>query len=256
MEETKKTIDLSNRFFKLLGIFLAIVAVFMASQMLYQFKSLPQNYPQQITVTGEGKAYAKPDIAMVSLGVHSESSKSQDAVDKNNKIVNDIITSAKGLGVEEKDIRTTSYNLSPLYDYTQSGRVFKGYSLDQQVQIKIRDFEKISNVLDKATSLGANTVGDLQFTVDNPETARAQARAKAIEQAKEKAISIFAQSGLRMGKLINIYEGGIGGCGLGGCVQPPYGVMGAAEKSASVAPQIEPGQTEINSSVTLTYQVE
>ena len=254
MEETKKTIDLSDRFFKLIGVFLAIITIFIISQLVYQFKALPQNYPQQISVTGEGKAYSKPDIAMINLGMHSEALKSQDAVDKNNTIMNNVINSVKDLGIEEKDIKTTSYNLSPLYIYTEKGRTFKGYSLDQQLQVKIRNFEKVSDVLDKASSLGANTIGDLQFTVDNPETAKSEARAKAIENAKEKAVSIFTQSGLQMGNLINVYEGGFGGCGLG-CAQPTYGLGGAMDKIASVAPEIQPGQTEISTTVTLTYWV-
>ena len=253
MDETK-TIDLSNRFFKIIVILIAGIVLSYLGSLIYQFKNLPQNYPQQITVTGEGKAYAKPDRAIISLGMRSEAPKSQDAVDKNNKIMNDIIRSVKDLGVDEKDIKTTSYNLLPLYDYTEKGRIFKGYSLDQQAQIKIRNFEKISGILDKASSLGANTIGDLQFTVDNPETARAEARAKAIEQAKEKAISIFAQSGLKMGKLINVYDGGFGGCGIG-CVSPIYGMGGDMEKAVSIAPQIQPGQTEVNATVTLTYWI-
>ena len=252
---TGHTLELSNRFFYLIAILIIGIVASYLGTLVYQFRNLPQNYPQQISVTGEGKAYVKPDFALVNLGVHSEALKSQDAVDKNNTITNSIIKAVKDLGVDQKDIKTTAYNLSPLYDYTQMGRNFKGYSLDQQLQVKIRNFEKISDVLDKATSLGANTVGDLQFTVDDPEVARAEARAKAIEQAKEKAVSLFAQSGLQMGKLINVYEGGVGGCGLGGCIQPPYGLMGAAEKTASVAPQVQPGQTEVDTSVTLTYWV-
>lgn len=252
---TTKTIELSNRFFYLITILIIGIVASYLGTLIYQFKNLPQNYPQQISVTGEGKAYAKPDIALVNLGVHSEATKSQDAVDKNNTIMNDIIKAVKDLGIDEKDMKTTSYNLSPLHDYTQKGRVFKGYSLDQQLQVKIRNFEKISDVLDKASSLGANTIGDLQFTVDNPETARAEARAKAIEQAKEKAVSLFAQSGLKMGKLVNVYEGGFGGCGYGGCTVPTYGMGRALDKTASVAPEIQPGQSEINTTVTLTYWI-
>lgn len=253
--ETTHTLDFSDRLYRVAIAFIAVLGVAVAVWGFYQFNALPQNYPQQISVTGEGKAYSKPDIALVNLGVHSEAPKSQDAVDQNNTIMNNIIKSAKDLGIDQKDMKTTSYNLSPLYDYAQTGRVFRGYSLDQQLQVKIRNFEKISDVLDKASSLGANTIGDLQFTVDNPETAKAEARAKAIAEAKEKAVSLFAQSGLKMGKLMNVYEGGVGGCGLGGCPPPPYGLGAATMEKASVAPQIQPGQMEVDSNVTLTYQV-
>ena len=253
--ETTHTLDFSDRLYRIVMAFIGVFAIATAGWIFYQFSALPQNYPQQVSVTGEGKAYVKPDVAMVALGMHSEALKSQDAVDKNNQIINGIIVSLKALGIEDKDIQTTSYSLNPLYDYTERGRIFKGYSLDQQVSVKIRNFEKISEVLDKATFGGANTVGDLQFTVDNPETARAEARAKAIEQAREKAVSLFGQSGLKMGKLITVYEGGgYGGCGPD-CVQPAYGMGGALMDKATVAPQIQSGQMEVNASVTLTYQV-
>ncbi len=248
MEETK-TIELSNRFFKLISGLIVVVAVFLIGEMLYQFKSLPKNYPQEINVSGEGKAFAKPDIAMVNLGMNTQGLKSQDAVNENNKIMDAVIKSIKDLGVEDKDIQTTLYNLSPIYDYTERGRVFKGYSLDQQISIKIRNFDKINDILDKATSNGVNTVGDLKFTIDDMEKVRAEARANAISQAKEKASTLVGQAGLKIVKLINISEGS-----FPPFPPPLYGnEMGIMKES--FAPQIQTGQMEVNSTVTLTYRV-
>ena len=248
MEETK-TIDLSNRFFKLIVALIVIIAVFLLGQLWHQFKNLPQNFPREITVSGEGKAFAKPDIALVSLGLNTQGLKSQDVVDRNNKVMNQVIQSIKNLGVDEKDIQTTLYNLNPIYDYREKGRVFRGYSLDQQVRVKIRNFDKISSILDKATSLGANTAGDLQFTVDDMEKVRAEARMKAILEAKQKAITLANQAGLRIERLVNISEGyGPGPIPYGG------GFSGVALEKF-VAPQIEPGQTELTILVTLTYRI-
>lgn len=254
MDEIKK-IDLSNRFFALIVILVIGITASYLIAAVYQFYTLPQNYPQQITVAGTGKFFAKPDIALVSVGVRSESTASQDAVNRGNKIMADIINAVKESGVDEKDMQTTAYNLMPNYDYTEEGRIFKGYSLDQRVSVKIRDFSKISEILDKATSNGANDVGDLQFTLDNPEASKAEARTKAIEQAKERAVSLFAQSGLKMGKLINVYED-YAGCGFGGCPQPMY-AMGSEmmAKDASIAPQIQSGQLEFTANVSLVYWI-
>ena len=247
MEEETKKIEFSNRIFILAVVLIAVVAVFHLSQILYQFSNLPQNYPQEITVTGEGKVFLKPDVALVSLGVKTEAKKSIDAVNKNNEKMNAIIKAIKDLGVDEKDIKTSAYNLYPVYDYREVGRVFIGYSLDQQISVKIRDFDKISNVLDKATSEGANTIGDLQFTVDDPEKAKAEAREKAIFQAKTKALSLVDQAGLKIVKLIHISEEYAPSI-------PPIYMTGVAEK-ASVTPDIQPGQSEINVIVYLTYRV-
>ncbi len=250
MEETKYTIDFSNRMYKLPVTIISVVAVFLAGLLVYQFKSLPQNAPVEISVSGESKAYAKPDIAIVNLGMNTQGLKSQDVVDKNNQVINAVIKSIKDLGVEDKDIQTISYNLTPLYDWTQDGRVFKGYSLDQQIRVKIRNFDKINDILDKATSNGVNTVGDLQFTIDDMEKVRSEARGKAINQAKEKALNIVNQAGLKIVKLVNISEGS------GPYPQLIYGKAGGIMmESASVTPQIQTGQMEVNTTVTLTYRV-
>jgi len=64
--------------------------------------------------------------------------------------------------------------LNPVYDWTDwGGRTFKGYSLDQKITVKIRNFDKINDILDKATASGANDVGQLQFTVDDMEKIKA-----------------------------------------------------------------------------------
>ncbi len=268
--ETNHIIDLSDRLYKVILALGVVVVVSMVGYVYYQFNNVPQNTPHEISVSGEGKAFGKPDIAMVRLGVHTQEMKSQDAVNKNNEKMNAVIKAIKDLGVADKDIQTTSYNLTPIYDYPRilspagslssgvasapvyinGGRVFSGYSLDQQISVKIRNFDKISDILDKATSNGATNVGDLQFTIDNPEKIQAEARAMAIAKAKEKLKDITGQSGLKVGKLVNLSEG------YNNYPQPMYAqAAGMMKDSGSVAPQIQTGQQEVDSTVTLTYQV-
>lgn len=251
MEETKHMIDVSNRMYKIPVVAVTVLAIFLAGVLAYQFQSLPQNQPMTVSVSGEGKMYAKPDIAIISFGAHTESLKSQEAVDKNNTIMNAVISAMKALGIEEKDIQTTGYNVNPIYDYTQSGRTFRGYSIDQQIQVKIRNFDKISAVLDKATMHGANTVSDLRFTVDDIEAVRSEARAKAITEAKAKAKSLFGQAGLRLGRLVNVSEG----YNTPSPLLPYGGGYAGAMMKESVAPDIQAGQMEVTSTVTLTYQI-
>ncbi len=270
---TSHELDFSDRLYKVALAFIAVFGVVGAGVVFSQFGALPQNMPHEISVSGEGKAYLKPDVAMVSFGVSTTEMKSQDAVNKNNEKMNAVIAAVKAAGVEEKDIQTTYYNLTPLYDYPPvvypltpvrssdgsvssspsyvgGGKVFRGYSLEQQVSVKIRNFEIINTVLDKATQAGANTVGQLSFTVDNPEQARSLARSEAIKNAKEKMESMAKDSGLSVGKLVNITEG------YNNYPQPMYGVGNMAlEKSDAAAPDIQAGQMEITTTVTLTYQV-
>ena len=266
--ETNHIIDFSDRLYKIAMVAVGAIVLASLAFMYYQFNNVPQNIPHEISVSGEGRAFGKPDIALVSFAVHTQELKSQDAVNKNNEIMNRVIKAVKDLGVDDKDIQTTSYYLTPIYDYPKvllpardigsgaiypsyidQGRVFSGYSLDQQIAVKIRNFDNINAILDKVTSSGATNVSDLQFSIDNPEKINSEARAQAIAKAKEKLNNIVRESGLNVGKLVNVSEGY-------NYPQPMYGLGGAVAKdSASVAPQIQTGQLEVHSTVTLTYMV-
>ena len=113
---------------------------------------------------------------------------SEKIVKKNSEKINAILEEIKKLGIEEKDVQTVRYNLSPHYEYSKEGeRVFKGYVLEQELKVKIRNLEKIGEVLEKATEKGANLIGQLYFSVDNPEPILEKAREEAIEKAKAKA---------------------------------------------------------------------
>ena len=260
--ETEHILDVSDRLYKLLaGIIIGSVVLGLGF-LLSELKGLPENVAHEISFTGEGKAVAKPDIASVILGVSSKGLKSQEVVNDNNKKMNDVIKAVKEAGVADKDIKTIVYNLTPIYDYSETpvrmgammpeyqGSTFKGYSLEQQIEVKIRDFDNINVILDKATASGANTVGNLQFSVDDMEKVKAEARLDAIKQAKQKANSLAGQSGLSLGKLVNVAEGY-------NYYPMAYG-LGKAESVAmdsTVAPNVQPGQQEFTITVTLTYQV-
>src|SRR3989339_132433 len=253
MDQEIKKFDLSNRLYILIATITIGVVGYLALDMgFYAFSVLPNSNQKQIVVSGEGKVLVKPDVVIAVIGVKTEAQKSDAAVKQNNEKMNEIIKAVKDLGIDEKDIKTTAYNLYPVYDYTRSsGRELTGYSLDQQITIKVRDFEKISSVLDKATVSGANSVSNLQITVDDPEIAKDEARKKAIEQAKQKAVEMAKNSGLKLGKVIDVQEN------FYGYPTPMYELGGGEAKSiaASIAPQIEAGQEEITVSVSLTYQV-
>lgn len=250
MEE--QTTKFLNKVFMLAAVLVVGVLVFFVGQMILQSKLLDQQNQNQITVSGDGKVYAKPDIALVNLGVSTTGATTADVITKNTDKMNAVMKAVKDLGVEEKDIQTTNYSLNPLYNYTEAaGRIFQGYKLEQDLQIKIRDFTKVGDILQQAVAKGANLTSNLQFTIENPEQYREEARAKAITQAKINAQDLAKESGVSLGKLINVYEN----------YNPYYSEMnkvaglGVAPEAAP-APTIQPGQQEIDVTINLTYRVE
>ncbi|MFH0739937.1 MAG: SIMPL domain-containing protein [bacterium] len=252
--------DLSNRLYKIVAGFLAILAVYFAFQAYYDYEMLPQNnvYPEIFSVTGEGKASISPDIAKINLGITTEGSSIDAIIEKNTNNMNSVLADIKALGIQEKDIKTKNYSLQPRYEWTQNGkRIPQGYTLNQSIEVKIRDFAKIGKILEIASARGVNDIGDLQFIIDDMEKAKAEARTKAIANAKAKAQLIAKQAGIKLKKITNIYEDT--GCGSYGCPYPTYDSsgMGAsmkAEIAPSIAPTIQTGEQEITVKVTINYR--
>ena len=263
----------------MVGVLIAALVIFLLGQLVFQSQQLDQQNQNQITVSGEGKVYAKPDVAIVSLGVTTTGATVSDVTTSNTDKMNSVIASVKNLKIDEKDIQTTNYNLTPVYqNYTipapmpmmypasggtissgvsstiiRSGTTLIGYKLEQDVQVKIRDFTKIGDALSQSTTAGANVVGDLQFTIDNPEQFKEQARAEAIKQAKGNAQNLAKESGVNLGKLINVYEGYNN---ISPVMYDSAKAMGAGLSNSAPTPTIQPGQQEIDVTINLTYKVQ
>lgn len=196
--------------------------------------------PEPFSVSASGKVTAVPDIAQVNLGFSTSGSTVSQVQNQANKTMNDISNAIKKLGISEKDIQTSNYNLRPDAEKHT-------YIIDINLEVKVRDFDKINQVIDAATANGANQIGGLNFTLDDAEKFRSSARKIAIENAKKKASQIASDAGIKLGKLINVIESS-------NDVPRVYMMdkaMGAGSPTGTV---IEPGQSEISSAVTLQYE--
>lgn len=253
MEGETKKFEIPDRLFYLLAILLIGILSLWATLIFKEIKNLPENYPREITVSAEGRAFAAPDIAQVKLGVESEGMNISNIFKENTEKMNAILEEIKGLGIEEKDIQTTSYSLSPRYDWIEGKRIFRGYTLRQEIKVKIRNFDKIGVVLEKGTEKGANVVGELQFAIDEPEKIREIARADAIEKAKAKAKQIAEKTGLELVKVVNIYEGYYYSPAREYEIGEGMKMVAAPEMQA--LPEIQPGEQEVKLGVSLIYRV-
>lgn len=241
----------SHVFLVTLGILaiaaVAIVAIIVANKV---------NNQDRFSVVGSGTVYAKADIANIQIGVRTGAKKTaaEATADSTGKM-NEIIAVLKDLGVEDKDIKTSDYNLSPVYNYTNDkGQQLVGYEVTQNLTLKIRDLSKIGDVIAKTTEKGANQVGNISFTIDDEYALKNQARELAIDKAKEKAVMIAQQAGMELGKVKSVYENS-------DPVVTPIMYSNAkmdqaAEMGGGIAsPTIQSGQNEIKVEVTLVYEV-
>ncbi len=213
-----------------------------------------------ISVSGKGEIYAKPDLALVTFSVKNEAKQVSEAMQENAKKMNEVITFLKQKGIAEKDLKTTSFNIYPRYEY-QTGeigiyshpsgkRVLVGYEVNQSLQVKVRDLTKIGMIIQGAVAKGANQIGSLQFTIDKPDELKAKARELAIKQAKSKAREVASQLGIRLVRVTNFQENSL---------IPRYygyerGIANPLPQSKEI-PTIETGSSKVESNVTITYEI-
>lgn len=204
-----------------------------------------------VSFSGEGKVVATPDIAVIDLTILTEGKTSKDAQDQNSEKSNSLTKYLKGQGIDEKDIKTTGYNIYPQYSYpvNEQPRI-SGYQVNQSIQIKVRDLDNVNKVLDGVVTAGVNQINNLQLTIDDPDALLAQAREEAIKSAKEKASSLKSQLGISLGRVVNFSESTNG--------QVPGPILykdGGGYGGGGGAPSVPVGQNEVVVNVVITYQI-
>lgn len=229
-------------------------------------RSIEPSSFRSFTASGEGKVVLVPDIAQFSFSVLTEGGADIAKLQtENSEKINRAIKFLKEQDLADKDIKTESYNLSPRYQNVSCGfpvpggpRVcpppsIVGYTISQTVSVKIRkdNFDKIGRLLAGVIEQGANTVSELNFSIDDPAAAENEARAEAILQAKEKAEAVARAAGFSLGQLLAIEEG----------IVAPYRKSVFAESGLAAGaaplppPDIEPGVQEIRVNLSLRYEI-
>ena len=230
---------------------LAITAIVIVTVVM----ALKANNQDRFSVVGSGTVYAKADIANIEIGLKTGTKKTaaEATVESTDKI-NKITSAINALGIEEKDIKTSNYTLSPVYNWTNNkGQELVGYEVTQVLTLKIRDLSKIGDIIAKTTEQGANQIGNISFTIDDEYTLKNQAREIAINKAKEKAVMIAKQSGMKLGEVKSVVEN------TEPIISPVAYTnakldMSAGSESLAI-PDIQSGQNEIKVEVTLVYEV-
>ncbi len=272
---------------RLKGLVLLVLALAALALLSYTYLSIRQaKYadnaygPTTISVRGEGEVVVVPDIAMFSFGVHIDDADSMTAQKRAAEATNAIIAYLKENGVAEADIKTLNYNLSPryktepeppympydtpvmeeimpiAYDYG-IGEII-GYTVYQSVQVKVRDTARAGELIAgvgkyEATSAGhgATDISGLEFTIDDDTNVKAEARAKAIANAKEKARQLADTLGVRLVRLTGFWEEEGGYYPM---YEKGYGGDMMSEPRV-ISPDVPMGENTITSRVDLTYEI-
>ena len=148
-----------------------------------------------------------PDMAYVTLGMSVVNAELSQAQNEANAIINRLIEALKELGVEENDIVTNSYNISPQRDYSESGLgAVTGYYVSNNITVTLSDFALLDTVIDTAVQCGVNEVYGMNFDVKDRSEYYRQALANAVAAGQEKAELLARSAGVTLGALTSISE--------------------------------------------------
>lgn len=236
----------------MLGVLAVLGTVVAKNFKSYQYIGKPTAERDTISISGEGKVTGIPDIATIEVGLTTEKKDVASAQKENTLKMNRLISNLKNLGVEDKDIQTSYYNIYPQYDWPDGKQVLRGYQVNQSVSVKIRNLDKIGDILAAAGEGGANQVSGLSFNIDDPEKLRQEARIKALENAKEKADALAKVAGVKLGKIVSFSE-------YSAVPTPMYKSMEALGMGGGTgdmpAPSVEKGSMDIVVNVTVSYEI-
>ena len=242
----------TERFFKWATVAVAVLALFLAVLTLNTFKDwqTPAQPTNTISVNGEGIAFAVPDIATFTFAVSADSADVGTAQANVTTKTNTILASLKGLGIADADIQTSDYNIFPKFTYTSSSQVPDGYTVSNSLTVKVRKTADAGKALAVVGTEGATNLSGLSFTQDNPDATQADARAKAIADAKTKAQVLAKDLGVSLGDVVTFTDNSNSG-------QPMPIFMNASIGSAKAdaIPTVSVGQNKITDDVTITYEI-
>lgn len=202
--------------------------------------------PSRITVTGEGRSSAAPDLATIQLGVTTQADSAAAAMDDNSTRQQAVIEALTAAGVPEDQIQTSGLNLNPLMQYGENqAPAVTGYQAVNMVSVRITDLPALGTVLDAIVGAGANEINGITFTREDGDAASDQARSDAVSDARRKAQVLADAAGVDLGPILSISDMPTGN-------QPPMPMMRMEAASADAVP-IQPGQVQMQAAVQIDY---
>lgn len=273
-----------SRLIKVLFVLAVIVCVYFTVKVMAEVKGLQfigggAPASNVISFEGKGEVSAKPDLATISFTITDNQKDMKAAQDKVTAKESAAIAFLTGAGIEKKDIKTEGYNSYPKYDYQNSvcapvpmgagsseiaiapaspyycppGRqVLTGYEVSENISVKIRDLTKAGDIIKGLGDIKVSNIIGPNFSIENEDALKAQARKMAIDEAKEKAKLLSRDLGVRLVRIVNFSENGNNPFMYAEAMMAKDSVSNAG---AAPAPELPTGENKIVSNVSITYEI-
>ncbi len=206
----------------------------------------------RLDVSASGEVSRVPDLAVISAGVVTRAATATAALRENSDRMDRVLAALKSAGIADRDIQTSSINLNPEYRYVENqAPQLVGYTASNQVTVRFRDIRNSGKVLDALVSQGANQINGPNMTIEHPETALDEARAKAVAAGRARA-NLYARAlGMRVVRIVSVSESG------GSYpVPPPMPYAERAVMAGDAATKIMPGEQKLQVNLSMVFELQ
>ena len=200
-----------------------------------------------VSVSGYAEEQITPDTAYITIGMTTDGKTSEEARMKNNAVINEVQQAALAMGIEKKDMKTRGYNVYPTYGSNQK---ITGYSVSNNLELKVSDFDLIPRLIARASQVGANEVHGVRFTNEHADTLRSNLIKQAVYNGRQTAQAVAEATGHRLGDVKSITVAGN---------SPSYAGMQLMSLRAAAkdeATPVEPGTNTLSESVEVVYYLQ
>ena len=204
----------------------------------------------RLEINATGEAARVPDVATIAAGVISRAATARAALEQNAGRMERVRAALKRAGIADRDIQTSNISLNPEYRYVQDqAPKLTGYTASNQVNVRFRDIAKSGDILDALVAEGANSINGPTLTIDKPDEALDEARAKALGIGRARA-EVYARAlGMQVRRLLSVSESG------GNYPPPPMPMMMEA-RAQSVGTKIDPGEQKLSVSLGMVFELQ
>jgi uncharacterized protein YggE len=230
---------------------LLLAAAAVPSAALAQQSTINQTITgTRLDISATGEVTRVPDLAIISAGVATRSATASGAIQQAATRMARVREALRQAGIADRDIQTSNISLNPDYVYANNQPPkLNGYSASNQLNVRFRDIANSGKILDALVAEGANQINGPNLTIDKPEAALDEARARAVVAARARAELYARALGMRVVKVVSVSESG-------GYVPPMPPMIMRAERSQAADSKIDPGEQKLQVSVAMTFELQ
>lgn len=207
---------------------------------------------QVITVNASESVKVVPDMAQVIYGITTQNEDAAKCQEETAKKMNQLIATLKELGIEEKSIQTSNYDLNPRQDWNNNGAIV-GYEMSAQVTVSDIPLDQVGDILSKSVSAGVNQVQSVTYLSSQYDASYQEALKKAVASAQEKAQALADASGSTLGHAVKITEYGNNQTAR---YQNAMRSMGKEEAVMDAGMVMMPGEISVEANISVEFAIQ